>query len=233
MPRKAKVEPARPAAVIVSPGPGDPRKVSRTVLRERLKTVENLLKVGYDEGEVARSCDEQWRIGPRKARRYVELVRQRWAREEERDRPFWKARLIRATQRQLMLLSARLQAVQERPDEVVTTTEGKRRTTVMKRGMSLGEVERERVRIQAQISKAHSFLADLTGAREPLKIEVGVAEANAIGGVLAELTPQRIAALREHQRQQGELAQQARVLLRLPGGTEVVERPTTVLRDPK
>lgn len=231
----------KPAEKPPEPPPPEPpaapparTKLSRGQFQERLRDVADLMKVGYDDARIVWACRTKWGVGRATARRYQELVRLRWAREEERERPHRKAQLIRSVQHQIVALSQRISALEPREDvtEVHPAQRGNPKRVVTRRGTSAAEVERIRARYHALIERNLSFLADLTGAREPIKVEVEAAEAKAVLGVLAELTPERLRAMRERQRETQELAEKARVLLRLPGGAEVVERRGPVLSDP-
>jgi hypothetical protein len=208
--KEPKTSPA-PAMVPVQQG-GLPS--SRAELRLRLQTVRNMMVGQYSVAVIVQYCRNTWGVKTSTAKTYVRRVHQRLAREGDLEQPFHKQKIILTTQRQLQtLLSANDRMLTEVADKKTSAAQRKWNQIIVSRN-------------NQAIVRTLVTLADLTGAREPLKVEVGFAQARALDGVLQELSPEKLERLRANYAQDRELAQkaraqEARVLLRLDDGTEV------------
>lgn len=74
----------------------------------------------------------------------------------------------------------------------------------------------------AGIIQVERLLADVAGTREPVKVEHDFTRIQSVDGVVASLSPEKFAAAVAEARAQKQLADKARILLKLTDGTEVL-----------
>jgi len=81
----------------------------------------------------------------------------------------------------------------------------------------------------SQILQTEKLMADITGTKEPLKVDLGSSQLEAVGKIMATLSADQFAAALEQHAEEKELAQKARVVLRLGDGMTVEQKaPETV-----
>jgi hypothetical protein len=151
---------------------------------------------------------DNWAISRKLAGKLIERAYARLSADMDRDRPVWKAEHIARLKEELRELHTGERV------QVGFEGEGKERRAVY----------RVRKNWNA-ILRLENLLAEITGTKEPFKIDVGGAEREAVARIVAEMPPAAFETVVQHYLETVRLAGRAREILRLPDGSSVEQLP--------